>query len=81
MDLQVARWGNGLALLIPPDVARRIRLHQGVTVAAQITADGILLIGPAQWDRKAFALELIEARNAVSMRALVMDQVRRDARY
>lgn len=81
MDLQVARWGNGLALLIPSDVACRVGLRRALTVAAQVTADGTLLIGPAQWNRKAFALELIEARNAMPMSALVLEQVRRDARY
>jgi antitoxin MazE len=81
MDLQVAKWGNSLALRIPSEVVRRLGLHEGATVDAQITLDGALSIRPAQWDRKAFALELTEARKAMPMSAPVMEEVRRDARY
>jgi len=81
MDLQVAKWGNSLALRIPSEVVRRLGLHEGATVDAQITVDGALSIRPAQWDRKAFALELTEARKAMPMSAPEMEEVRRDARY
>ncbi|MEJ8859902.1 AbrB/MazE/SpoVT family DNA-binding domain-containing protein [Variovorax robiniae] len=81
MDLQVVRWGNGLALRIPSEVAQRLGLCEGATVDAQVTVDGALSIRPAQWDRKAFALELTAARNAMPMGAPVMEELRRDARY
>lgn len=81
MDLQVAKWGNSLALRIPAEVVRRLGLREGATVEAQLTVDGTLSIRPAQWDRKAFAAELALAREAMPMSAPVIDQVRGDARY
>ena len=81
MNLQVAKWGNSLALRIPSEIVRRLGLHEGATVAAQITVDGSLSIRPAQWDRKAFALELNEARSTMPMSEPVMDELRSGARY
>ena len=81
MDLQVTRWGNSLALRIPSEIVRRLGLREGATVKAQLTVDGTLSIRPARWDRKAFALELTEARSAMPMGESVMEELRREARY
>ncbi|MFM7848658.1 MAG: AbrB/MazE/SpoVT family DNA-binding domain-containing protein [Rubrivivax sp.] len=81
MDLQVAKWGNSLALRIPSEIVRRLGLHEGATVDAQIAVDGSLSIRTAQWDRKAFALELNEARSTMSMSDSVMEELRSGARY
>jgi antitoxin MazE len=81
MDLQVAKWGNSLALRIPSEVVRQLGLREGATVEAQLTVDGALPIRPAQWNRKAFSLELTEARGAMPMSAPVMEEVRSGARY
>ena len=81
MDLQVARWGNSLALRIPSEIVRQLGLHEGATVEAQIAVDGSLSIRPAQWDRKAFALELNEARSTMPMSDAVMEELRSGARY
>ena len=81
MELQVAKWGNSLALRIPSDVVRRLGLREGATVEAQLTVDGSLSIRPAQWNRKAFALELTKARNAMPISEPVMEELRSGARY
>lgn len=81
MDLQVAKWGNSLALRIPAEVVRRLGLREGSTLEAQLTVDGALSIRPAQWDRKAFAAELAEARDAMPMSAPVVEEMRRGERY
>ena len=81
MDLQVTRWGNSLALRIPSEVVRRLGLREGATVKAHLTVDGTLSIRPARWDRKAFALELTEARSAMPMSEPVMEELRHEARY
>ncbi len=81
MDLQVAKWGNSLALRIPSEVVRRLGLREGAIVEAQLTVDGSLSIRPALWNRKAFALELNEARNAMPMSEPVMEGLRSGARY
>ena len=81
MNLQVAKWGNSLALRIPSEVVQRLGLREGATLEAQITVDGGLSIRPARWDRKAFALELNEARRAMPVSESVMDELRSGARY
>jgi antitoxin MazE len=81
MDIQIAKWGNSLALRIPVEIVRRLGLQEGSTVQAQLTVDGALAIRPAQWNRKAFAAELREALQAMPMGESVMDELRRKARY
>jgi antitoxin MazE len=81
MDLQVAKWGNSLALRIPSELVRQLGLREGATVEAHLTVDGTLSIRLAQWHRKAFAVELTEARSTMAMSAPVMAEVRRGARY
>ena len=81
MDLRLAKWGNSLALRIPSEVVRRLGLREGATVEAHLTVDGSLSIRPAKWNRKAFALELTEARSAIPMSEPVMEELRGGARY
>jgi antitoxin MazE len=81
LNLQVAKWGNSLALRIPSEVVRRLGLREGATVEAQLTVDGTLSIRSAQWNRKAFALELTEVRSAMPMSESVMQELRSAARY
>lgn len=81
MDLQIAKWGNSLALRIPSDLVRRLGLHEGATVDAQITVDGTLSIRPAHWNREAFANNLTELRNAMPMAESVIPELRSAARY
>lgn len=81
MDLQLAKWGNSLALRIPAEIVRRLGLREGATVQATITLDGSLAIRPAQWDRKAFARELNDARNAMPVSESVIEKLRSGSRY
>jgi len=80
MDLQVTKWGNSLALRILSEVVRQLGLREGATVHAHLTVDGTLSIRPAQWNRKAFAIELTEARRTIPMSAPVMEEIRNGAR-
>ena len=70
-----------LAKALPAEVVRRLGLREGATVEAQLTVDGSLSIRPAQWDRKAFALELTEALSAMPMSEPVIEELRSGARY
>jgi antitoxin MazE len=65
VELQVAKWGNSLALRIRAEVVRRLDLREVALVEVQPTVDGGLSIRPAQWSRLAFALELTDARSAM----------------
>jgi antitoxin MazE len=81
MDLQVAKWGNSLALRIPAEYVRSIGIKEGDRLEASLTVDGGLTIRPATWDRVAFLRSLAEVREAMPMGKSVMDEVRRGGRY
>lgn len=81
MNLNIARWGNSLALRIPADYARRIGIKEGDSVEAGLTVDGGIAIRPARWNRKVFAQELAKTRDAMPMGTSVINELRRSARY
>lgn len=82
MNLQIAKWGNSLAVRIPADYVRQIGIKDGDQLVAQLGADGALnLRPPAQWSRKAFAQELARDAETLPMGAPVMERVRQEARY
>ena len=65
MHLQIAKWGNSLAMRLPAEVVRSFAFT----------------IRPAAWSRRAFAAELAAAREALPMGQSVLEQLRGDARY
>ena len=81
MDLQIAKWGNSLALRIPAEIARRFRWREGDTVDARVTIDGSLCIRTANWKRADFAAEITAARVAMPQGSSVIDELRRGSRY
>lgn len=81
MHLQIAKWGNSLAMRLPADLVRRFGLRDGDSVEAQLTVDGALTIRPAGWSRRAFATELAAVREAMPMSRPVIEDLRSEARY
>ena len=81
MNLQIAKWGNSLAVRIPADYVRSIGIKEGDSVQASLTSDGGLIIHPVKWDLNAFAREVAASRDAMPMGASVIEELRRGARY
>lgn len=81
MNLNIAKWGNSLALRIPADYVRQLGVKEGDSVQASLTVDGGLSIRTAKWDRKAFTQELTAARARMQMGESVIEELRRGARY
>lgn len=81
MNLQIAKWGNSLALRIPADYVRSIGIKEGDHVQANITIDGGISIRAGKWDRTAFACELRKSREAMPMGESVIEELRRGARF
>jgi antitoxin MazE len=82
MNLQIAKWGNSLAVRIPADYVRQIGVKEGDQLEAHLGADGALnLRPPSTWNRKAFAQELARDNKALPMGSSVMEQLRQEARY
>lgn len=81
MNLQIAKWGNSLAVRIPADYARSAGIKEGDSVQASLTSDGGLNIHPVKWDRKAFAQVVAASRDAMPMGTSVIEELRRGACY
>lgn len=81
MELQIAKWGNSLAMRLPAAVVRRLKLRAGDTVHAEVLANGALAIRTENWSRAAFAAELRAAHAEMPSGTAVVEQMRRDARY
>jgi len=81
MHLQIAKWGNSLAVRIPADYLRQIGVKEGDQLEVHLGADGALNLRPAQWSRKVFATELGLDKKTLPMGTSVMEQLRQGARY
>jgi len=81
MNLQIAKWGNSLAVRIPADYVRQIGAKEGDQLQVHLGADGALNLRPVQWNRKAFARDLARHNEALPTGTSVMEHLRQDARY
>ncbi|MDR2839165.1 MAG: AbrB/MazE/SpoVT family DNA-binding domain-containing protein [Azonexus sp.] len=81
MNLQIAKWGNSLALRIPADYVRRTGIKEGDRVETSLTIDGGICIRAAKWDRKSFASDLEQMRSSMTMGESVIEALRGGARY
>ena len=81
MNLQIAKWGNSLAVRIPADYVRQIGIKEGDQLQAHLGADGALNLRPAAWNRQAFAKQLADNAQTLPMGTSVMAQLRQEARY
>ncbi|MDE1183485.1 AbrB/MazE/SpoVT family DNA-binding domain-containing protein [Paraburkholderia sp.] len=81
MKLQVAKWGNSLALRLPAEFVRRPDIKEGDSVQANLTVDGGIHIRSAEWNRGVFAQELETVRAAMPMTEPVVEVMRQGERY
>ena len=82
MRLQVAKWGNSLAVRLPVECVRAAGLHEGDSVEAEITPMGeITLIADKQFDKAAFLDRVRMLRENMSMTEPVIERMRSEARY
>lgn len=81
VNLQIAKWGNSLAVRIPADYVRQIGIKEGDQLEAHLGADGALNLRPAAWNRKRFAAELRQQHDKMAMGTSVMSLLREEARY
>lgn len=81
MNIQIAKWGNSLAVRIPADFVRKLGIKDGDLLEAHLGADGALNLRSARWNRKDFAKELTASVQALPMGISVMEQLRQEARY
>lgn len=82
MKLQLAKWGNSLAVRLPVECTRAAGLREGDTVEADVTPAGEIMLTPAQpFDKAAFIKRLRKRRASMSMTTATVEIMRREDRY
>ena len=82
MRLQLAKWGNSLAVRLPVECVRAAGLRQGDSVDAEITPTGKITLTPAKpFDKSAFLQRLRKLRQSMPVTEPVVERMRRSARY
>ena len=72
INLQIAKWGNSLAVRIPVDYVRQIGIKEGDRLQAHLSAYGALNLRLSPWSRKAFAREIARSSQTLPMGTSVM---------
>ena len=82
MRLQLAKWGNSLAVRLPAECIRATGLRLGDSVDAEITPAGTITLTPAKpFDKTAFLQRLRKLRRSMPVSEPVVERMRRMARY
>ena len=82
MELMVAKWGNGLAMRLPAESAKRLGVGEGDKLIAEVSPDGRLVLTPE--GRAIGKAELRRLRQFLRRQketAPVVGDMRRGARY
>lgn len=82
MRMQLARWGNSLAVCLPVECVRAAGLKEGDEVEAEVTHLGEIRLTPTSpFDKAAFLERLSRRRAAMPMTEAVVETMRREERY
>lgn len=82
MKLQVAKWGNSLAVRLPAECTRAAGLREGDSVEAEVTSAGEITLTPAKpFDKAAFLARTRKRRAAMPLTEATVERMRREARY
>jgi antitoxin MazE len=82
MKLQLAKWGNSLAVRLPVACVRAAGLTEGDTVEAAVSATGAITLTPARaFDRKAFVRDARRRLAAMPMTQPTVAAMREQDRY
>lgn len=82
MRLQLAKWGNSLAVRLPVECIRAAGLKEGDEVDADVTTLGEIRLMPARaFDKAAFLARLSKLRAGMPMSEPIVEQMRQEERY
>ncbi len=82
MRLQLARWGNSLAVRLPMECVRAAGLREGDSIEAEVTPMGEIKLTPAQtFDKTAFLKRLRKLRAGMPMTITTVEMMRQGDRY
>ncbi len=82
MRLQLAKWGNSLAIRLPVECTRAAGLREGDIVEAEVSPVGEIKLTPAQsFDKAAFIKRLRKLRGTMPMTSTTVQMMRQEDRY
>ena len=81
MRLQLAKWGNSLAIRLPMEAIRAVGLKEGDVLEAEVTATEIRLTPAPIFDKAEFLRRVRVLRAQMSMTQPVVETMRREDRY
>jgi len=82
MKLQLAKWGNSLAIRLPVECTRAVGLKEGDTVEAEVTPMGEITLTPTRpFDKAAFLERLRKLHANMPMTTPTVEMMRREDRY
>ena len=83
MRLQVAKWGNSLAVRLPASYAKQTRVSCGDYLEATIDASGEMHLVPSapRVDKAAMLKKISALHKTLPRTTSVMDALRKEARY
>lgn len=82
MKLQVAKWGNSLAVRLPMECVRAAGLREGDSVEASISPAGEIRLTPRRvFNKAAFVDRLSKMHAAAPMTEPVVERMRQEDRY
>lgn len=82
MRLQLAKWGNSLAVRLPVECTKAAGLHEGDMVEAEVTPVGEIKLTPTQaFDKADFLRKLRRRRAGMPMTEPTVEAMRHEERY
>ncbi|OYW38855.1 MAG: AbrB family transcriptional regulator [Hydrogenophilales bacterium 12-61-10] len=82
MKLQVAKWGNSLAVRLPAECIRAAGLKEGDSVEAEVSRAGEITLTPAHpFDKAAFLKRVRKLRAGMPMTSATVAAMRQEERY
>lgn len=82
LELTVSKWGNSLAVRLPAESAKQLRISEGDTLIAEVAAGGHLILAPEGSAINGTAVRgLRQFVGSQKETAPVVAEMRRDGRY
>ncbi len=82
MKLQVAKWGNSLAVRLPMECVRAAGLKEGDSIEAAIGPAGEITLTPSHpFDKAVFLKRVRKLRAGMPMTSATVETMRQEARY
>lgn len=82
MRLQIAKWGNSLAVRLPVECIKAAGLKEGDSVEASIDMTGAITLAPKKiFDKPAFMARITKLQASMPLTSPVVETMRQEDRY